>query len=183
MGWTSSAEWQTKKQLVSYLVNPDYWGKYYAVLKHSEQDNNLWVLVEHTNEAGTKKVFIALYLLSHFGGGEGYGYKDMDETCGPNELNCPKQFILEAEKSGPGHNQWARDWREKVLKYHAAKAKKGKAVAALKAGDDVELYGEQYTLTSPAGPRLGWHETRIKDGQPFRMNAQQVRQATLMQNG
>ena len=40
-------------------------------------------------------------------------YKDMDETCGPYECNCPK-YIL--DMLSPTNNEYANKWREACYK-------------------------------------------------------------------
>jgi hypothetical protein len=41
-----------------------------------------------------------------------WGYKDMDETVGPNYYSCPVEFLDMAPQP---ETDWARDWRLKVL--------------------------------------------------------------------
>ena len=174
MGWTSSYQWQTKKQLVDHIIEPSFWGENYTVLKHSLRGNNLWILAEQRHpEKGTRK-FIALFLLSYFAQDNGYAYKDMDETCGPCELNCPKNFVLEAEKSGEGWNDYAIAWRKKVLEYHANLTAKKKARPSLEAGLVLDYFGTEYRLVSPAGARRGWLVDQVSNGCRFRMSAQQL---------
>lgn len=64
-----------------------------------------------------------------------FGYKDMDETCGPNEVDCPKRIfdLLTGEPEG-----YAKEWRERVAARLAEKA----ARAKVSKGDVVAFTGD-----------------------------------------
>lgn len=53
-----------------------------------------------------------------------FGYKDIDETCGPFERRCPMSII---NLLTPTDNQYANDWRE-GCKAYAEKRKQGNTV-------------------------------------------------------
>lgn len=38
-----------------------------------------------------------------------FGFKDMDETCGPNEVECPERIL---RLLTPTEHEWAKKWRE-----------------------------------------------------------------------
>ncbi len=63
---------------------------------------------------GDKKEVVALVCLLHFvpnaRDGYNFGYKDMDETCGPNECDCPERIL---KLLTPTDNEYAVRWREK----------------------------------------------------------------------
>jgi hypothetical protein len=59
--------------------------------------------------------FIVLYLLVKNNGA--WGYKDIDESMGPVEVNCPLSF-LDGLSPATG---FATKWRERVKKYHASR--------------------------------------------------------------
>lgn len=42
-------------------------------------------------------------------------YKEMDETCGPCECQCPKSIL---SLLTPTDNEFANEWRERCRKYH-----------------------------------------------------------------
>lgn len=47
-----------------------------------------------------------------------FGYKDMDESCGPNVSECPERILdllspVEDLYPHPQSRQWAREWRER----------------------------------------------------------------------
>lgn len=47
--------------------------------------------------------------------GRTFGYKDMDEACGPYVTRCPKQILVLLT---PTTNQYALEWRERCKQYH-----------------------------------------------------------------
>jgi len=48
---------------------------------------------------------------------EGFGYKDLSESCGPNACSCPLGYL----DMVPVVNQ---EWRDDVREYHSRKAEK-----------------------------------------------------------
>ena len=81
-------------------------------IRYCLRGNNLWALTELCRGpyAGTK--FIMLYMLRKDSQVEGWGYKDIEESCGPYYLSCPKSYIKQA--SAP-INKYSADWRKAVL--------------------------------------------------------------------
>lgn len=168
MGWLFSARWATRDDMLAHLRRPERFGEDYELLQSSAVGNNHWYLARRKSDG---LVFIGLDLIK--GGTRrypGWGYKDMDETCGPSEVNCPVSYL---DKASPATG-YAIDWRERVRAYHETR-RKTKAVA-LEPGK-VLAYGEwHYRLDRSIG-RRGWYVTREEDGVSFRMNAHQVQAA------
>ena len=81
-----------------------------------------YLAVETTiKETGDRKVWAGVVLLGyapndHFD----LGYKDMDETMGPCETECPERIL---DLLTPTDSQWANEWREKCRGNLAARAK------------------------------------------------------------
>ena len=44
-----------------------------------------------------------------------WGVKEMDESCGPCEVNCPESYLEMVPLQDAGY---AKDWRERVKEYH-----------------------------------------------------------------
>ena len=64
------------------------------------------VLNEKTNE-----VFCLVCLVDCKGDKDfNFGFKDMDDTCGPTVYNCPKRILDVLSKT---NNEWSNAWREK----------------------------------------------------------------------
>lgn len=78
--------------------------------------------------------FIAVYLLKGpaRGSGEGWGYKDMDESMGPVEAGCPERLLKQSQIKDSG-------WRERCREARRRAAVKRKWASTLKSGDLLKL--------------------------------------------
>ena len=57
-------------------------------------------------------IFIVLYLLAQQG--DVWLHKAIDETCGPNAIDCPLEYL----DGLPEPEGYAKDWRERVREFH-----------------------------------------------------------------
>lgn len=178
MGWTSSYNWQSKKDVIEEVTSSVHWGKKFNILNQSLRGNNLWVLVEYAEGDRKGNQFISLFLLSKFD--EGYAYKDLDESCGPYYYNCPLSFIKSAEIAGGYLSETAKDWREKVKSFHKQQSEKRQKAQSLKSGMKVKLYGVIYELIEKYSGRQGWEVKSLNDNRTYRMNCKQVSKAELV---
>lgn len=167
MGWMFRCSTSFgRKQLIEYLRRPERFGES-KLLQSCAIGNNHWYLAQTGD-----KVWIGLDLM-HGGGREmGWGYKDLDESCGPCEVNCPISYLSKASEPVG----YAAEWREKVRKYHAAKK------AAPQSGDVVQSGQYKYRLIEPYAPRRGWRVFCIDDGYTYRMPAKQLSRSQLCQS-
>jgi len=128
MGWSFSYS-QTMEELVKErLADRSYTNDkgqtvHARTVAHSKRGNNLWYVVELTTvldaTAKTIKRYLALDLLSNGKRhGMGAGYKDLCETMGPREVNCPL-YLLDLVPV-PTEYGYAVEWRERVRAYHAS---------------------------------------------------------------
>ena len=74
------------------------------------------------------------------GNWQNYTFKTMDESCGPNDVDCPARILdllspLEQLYGAGANAQWARKWRETCR----ARAEKRAAKPAVRKGDVVEF--------------------------------------------
>jgi hypothetical protein len=70
-----------------------------------------YAAVETTQPDGTRDVWAAVFMLKYNPkdrDGYTFGYKDMDETCGPNIDNCPAKIL---DLLTPTTSEWANQWR------------------------------------------------------------------------
>jgi len=74
---------------------------HYAAIKNNETNS---VIAAITLTSADKK------------GGYNFGYKGMDEGCGPCEAKCPKSIF---NLLTPTDNDFANSWRERCREYHA----------------------------------------------------------------
>ena len=126
MGWLGG--WKTSEELTRHLLAGYEEGSLSVkAVKHKkvrEDDYTvLWALVQVV-KAGQREIQIECYLLDKIDGS--WAYKGMSEADGPGYYSCPIQF-LSAAPCPP--SEWAREWREKVYKFHG----KAVPVAALTA--------------------------------------------------
>lgn len=80
-------------------------------LRYCLRGNNLWALTEYYF-TGNKERHITLYMLRMGTGGDGWGWKTVEDSCGPNYYSCPKAYIRECSETS---SIWANAWREAVL--------------------------------------------------------------------
>jgi hypothetical protein len=110
MGWLWTNK-QTKEQGIAELLQP--WthgdGITSKVLAHSLRGRVLWTVRERSD--GVR--WIGCDLTSTKGGG--FGYKSMDESMGPCEVNCPLSYL----DMVPDPGSYATEWRKRVRAWHA----------------------------------------------------------------
>ena len=68
---------------------------------------HVWMLLKHKEQPS----FVCLFKLSSYGGD--WGYKDVDESMGPAQWDCPVSLIQQAD---PPTTQYATDWRNEVYR-------------------------------------------------------------------
>jgi hypothetical protein len=142
MGWMFG--WHTRKELAEHLIS----GNGIVTLRHCFKGNNLWCVHETaTTKAGYggNVRWIGLYLIKGNNNSQyGWGYKDIDESMGPNYHNCPLAYIelVEAHEkaNGYGPQGYAAEWRKQVREYWEKSKRK------LVPGTKIRLYGIEYTV-------------------------------------
>lgn len=160
MGWLFSPSWATRADLVRHLRRPERFGDRLELVRACVTGSHHWYLVR---ERATGLHWIGLDLLQS-GRGDGWGYKDLDETVGPTACDCPLAYLAAPHADRDG---WAAQWRERVRAYHATR----QARPALAAGLLVRFGGRVYSLLEPIGPRRGWRVRATDTGETYRMPA------------
>lgn len=109
---------------------------------------NLWKVFEVTVTKDGALVkqerFIALDLLECRGGC--WGYKDIDESMGPCEVNCPLSYL---NLAGGDPEGYAKEWRERVRAFHAEKVKPQVGRWYSLRGNSLGIEKMQITATRP----------------------------------
>lgn len=170
MGWSYNMDRsQTKADFLAKLDRGFSLG--YTLVRSQTVGKNHWQLVRHP-EGHT---FIALCLTDRGTArdGHGWGWKGMDESWGPCEVNCPLSMLNEAD---PPRGENAAAWREQVRQHHARKAARPTPAPGML----VDFGGHRYRLDSSLGPRKGWRVTRVSDGCEFRMRAAYLARAEFV---
>ena len=169
MGWLFSPHWETRADLVRHLRRPARFGDRLQLVRASVTGSHHWYLVR---ELATGQHWIGLDLLQS-AQGDGWGYKDLDETAGPCVVDCPLAY-LDAPHAEPVG--FAAQWRERVRAYHLGRQAMHQAKPRPAPGAWVSYGGRVYQLQRPAGPRRGWHVVDVF-GHGFRMPARALAQA------
>lgn len=113
MGWLFG--WANRKALIEHLIEPQEGEeRKLETLAHCCKGyTTLWVLHQVTYKpTGERTRFVVCYLLRRYGE---WGYKDVDESMGPNEISCPLSYI---ERATEPASEYSRQWRERVKQYH-----------------------------------------------------------------
>lgn len=164
MGWLFSQRWSTRKDLIDHLVKEN---SAVETLKHCCVGNNLWC-VHRINEGDT---FICLYMMQlHRGDFPYWGYKDIDESMGPYQVNCPLSY-LEGLSAAEGY---AIEWRKRVREYHARRNRK------LDINDKVRLPdGREFQVCATHG-NAGYSVTQLPhQGLVYRLKRSQLSQVEI----
>lgn len=166
MGWLFG--WSTKEALVEHLVRQD--GGNCEVIDHSLRGNNLWMLCRR-KDSGFK--FIVLCKLRYARGAgpwdRDWGYKDIDESMGPIECDCPEKFLSQSDDT----SQYGTAWRESCRQWRKKRAARLKFIAGLKPGDKFRYGDWEVTFTR----RLPWAKNYIcgtHDGSEFKWKKSRV---------
>jgi hypothetical protein len=115
MGW-DFIKGYTKRDMIDYLTRQSWVFDYRVV------GRNLWIVggdvhIDASGHAGGNRK-IVLCLLDNQPG-FGWGYKDMTESMGPCEVDCPEVLLNQAPVT-------CQSWRDKVRAYHTSQ-RKGRA--------------------------------------------------------
>lgn len=154
MGWTTMQFHGTRAQFVERELNRDpAWGR---VLNFAVVGTVIYIAFELGEKHGEGKgnVIALIYLTKKYRDHYNFGYKDMEETCGPNETKCPKRILDlltpldELYKEESCGKKWAGEWREACRKYlEAAKTPKPKITE-----------GVTVKMNEPLKFKNGWQE-------------------------
>ena len=176
MGWLFSERWLKRSDLIKHLVENKGGAK---VVKHCCVGNHLWMVMEADRRPGVMCRFIVLCLMKGpHNCGKGYtgadkdwwGYKDIDETMGPNELSCPPSYLRMC--TAP-ENTYAYEWRQRVYAREAERKARPKITVGMKL-----MYGRQiYTVTALLG-RRGYQVDGCMRMKPSQAAHSQIQEAT-----
>lgn len=120
MGWSFNCSPSAKKDFVASLTKG--WssnGVDTKWLTYSCRGNCLWGVVVQSKEGKEVGRFIALSLLARDKGC--WGSKDLDESCGPYEVNCPLSYL---DLVPTCNSSYSPAWRAKVRAYHEKRSVK-----------------------------------------------------------
>lgn len=156
----------------------------FDVIDASMRGREWYALIRRTDPAG-QVLHFGLVCLWSMRGGE-FGYKAIDEACGPVSSRAPLRIIDALDRLAPidaadtSHGaQWARAWRARC-RANATKPARPQWAAGMRVRFSEP--GRTFELIAPAGPRRGWH-VQIADGLTrsiYRASAQQMARAVIV---
>jgi hypothetical protein len=149
MGWSFRCDPRfTKADLVAELTSAAYWGAHVRVLASAVRGSHLWQVIEKPD--GQRFIALDLLRAGSKAHGEGWGHKDLCESMGPCEVDCPLSFL---DMAPMPDSKYAAGWRESVREHHAHKAQRARF--RIEPGARVSIYGKPYTVIAKRNPR-GW---------------------------
>lgn len=143
MGWTYQAAKFYKengtidrKAECDRMMNGENDVRKWEVLKSAMKGSTYYAAVRLTDKTNGASEVIAYVLLTHTAMRDYYnfGYKDMCESCGPFESECPKS-ILELLTDTDSH--YAKEWRERC--WANINRPKRNTLASVKIGQVIEF--------------------------------------------
>lgn len=155
MGWLFGH--YERRTLIEHLVN----GNGVKTLKHFLSGNNLWCVHEHDGQR-----WACLYLLRGSpkvkNDPYNWGYKDVCESMGPNELSFPYTWL---DLLTPTDSKYANEWRARV------KAR-GEKLQKATVGSKWQGYGHTFEIIKRRGPT----SFRAKDeyGETWRLTSRNI---------
>lgn len=148
MGWLFTED-ATRADTIEHLTKEQITEtREFRTLRKCFRGNTMYALHEVGPRGGPLKKFICVYLLQR-SKGFGWGYKDIEESMGPNYYDCPVSYLDEA---GEPSTQFAKEWRAEVRRLAAIRAEKK------------PKKGERWRLHVGCSPR----EVRIETLRPLR---------------
>lgn len=173
MGWLFCEP--TRKALITRLVNgcntehcrlrdySTYGNEFYAVVQNIETGNR--VIVVCLMQGDPKKYHHEDIR---------WGYKDMDESCGPYVLNCPERLLAQSDCQ----HERAVEWRQKCRSARASKAAHKAFIRSLQYGQDVSVGGMKATFLQRMSGRYKANLVCRSDMGTFRYKPSSVRPYT-----
>jgi len=161
MGWLFG--WDTRKQLVEHLID----GNGVKTVKSCSVGNNLWCVHEFKSLDNGPVYYACLYLIKGPAYGNkndkhGWGYKDVDESMGPCEINFPYTWL---GMLSPIKSEYANEWRERVRL-------RGERVKSMTIGSKWDGVDNTFEITARRSPTA----FRVKDmyGEAYRISLSQL---------
>ena len=150
MGWLYG--WFDRKSMVAHLLKgEENEHTKFEKIANAFTGNNMWVVWERTmKKDNTVYRFIALYMMNRMGQ-EGdpchWGYKDIDESMGPCQVNCPMALLQLAPLTPTTEKyDYAVQWRKDVEGYWNQRKLAAEYAKTMKRGQVFTAHGREYTF-------------------------------------
>jgi hypothetical protein len=142
--------------------------RYHVDLPHSTR-SGVWARLTITPLDGSPGYAVILFHKLDRAGPR-WAEKSMDETAGPCEVDCPLA-LLDLVPLAPEAGEWAREWRDRVRAYHAAKRQAVALARSWQIGDRIEIPNAVPPVLTIAERRPGGGAVGVDpDGRRFRIS-------------
>jgi hypothetical protein len=102
--------------------------------------NTVYLAVKSTVKKTSRSFVFAAVILIRNTKKDGFGYKDMDESMGPCECNCPQRIMrLLSPTADIPHPGYTADWRARVAAWHEEQRQRRQRRNSLHVGNIVTL--------------------------------------------
>lgn len=170
MGWTSIVG--TPKTQIEMLrrqytsANTDSsWIYEFMDIKATHYGRRIWVALKNKHSG---KSSILLYILEKRE--TEWWYKDIDESMGILQLDCPMELINKTTGDG---TPYSTEWREKIKKNNALK----RLNKNVEVGEIITVYGNEYRLTKKI--KRSWKGVRLTTGVEYNIRPSQIKKRIL----
>jgi hypothetical protein len=169
MGWTYTYKRKGEPILDFFISHgvlswPDDCPATYRVLDSAlVRMKTFYAAVERIDKTTGEREVWAAVILCNYAPKDRYnfGWKDMDETMGPCETECPERIL---KLLTPTESKYAQEWREACWKrIHDKKAR-----PKLEPGVEFDFGGNRYAVVEPMG-RRGYRVRDVKSFLTYRM--------------
>lgn len=145
MGWTFTVKpsWKTTREFLRGKLNCSNEHGSWEVLDDAlVARTEYYAAIRRTHTDGTAPyVFGAVFLVRHVPrarDGYTFGYKDMDESMGPNADRCPLRIL---DLLSPTDEKYAIEWRERCRRYHDRQKRKLELLQRVEFTDPIHFSG------------------------------------------
>lgn len=177
MGWLYTHK-QKGESIIDFMTTSGAlrWGddcpaKYTVLASALIGMKTLYAAVERVDKATGERIVWAAVILINYAPTEyhNFGYKDMDESMGPCEDDCPEKIL---KLLTPTEHHYAIEWRNRCW----AKIKARQERPAIEPGVEFDYGGRRYKVTE----KMGRKGCRIVDehGNPYRISLAKLRAAS-----
>lgn len=153
------------------------WGDHlphvYRVLETAYKMPIFYAAIEMVNkETSDRQVWAAAIKVTQTRGDNGFCYKEMDETLGPVQAECPAKIL---DLLTPTDNENANEWRARCRRNLEQAEVRKKAIAP---GTVIQYGDSHFTVLEKL--RHGYLRVKDNRGDTYRMRPAQVRKSTVI---
>ena len=189
MGWTFFADYNAREKRADIIrrtfehapseKNPWAYGFEYI----TERGSTVYAIMWRENPSeGIARQYFGMVFLTQRKRGE-FGYKEVEESCGPYETGAPLKMIDMLDKLAPSPGGYAEKWRAAVRERHAKKRERPKLAAGMRVAlgpSDGRVYELLEPRRSWGGRAAGWYVVEVATGTRYRMSAQHAARARVV---